>query len=228
MGTLDEIMQLKNQGRTDTEIARELQERGISPREINESLSQAQIKSAVNSPGEELQPSVIQQNTQGEYSAPQNPETEYNEEINPPTPYESQTQEMGETDYSSPQQQYYSNSPQNYSTGSSTDNLIEIAEQVFSEKISEIKNSLDELNNFKELTKSKLTHMDVRLRKIETMIDRLQLQILNKVGSYGEDLQDIKKEMSMMQDSFGKVINPLTDKKSHSHTPPKHKKKSKK
>ena len=37
-------------------------------------------------------------------------------------------------------------------------------------------------------------------------MDKLQLAILNKIGSYGKTLESIKKEMSMMQDSFGKAL----------------------
>jgi hypothetical protein len=47
-----------------------------------------------------------------------------------------------------------------------------------------------------------------RLKKIETIIDKLQIAILEKVGSYGKNLEGIKKEMSMMQDSFSKMISP--------------------
>ena len=37
-------------------------------------------------------------------------------------------------------------------------------------------------------------------------MDKLQLAILDKVGSYGKNLDIVKKEMQMMQDSFGKVM----------------------
>ena len=36
----------------------------------------------------------------------------------------------------------------------------------------------------------------------------MQIAILEKVGSYGQNLDSIKKEMSMMQDSFTKMVSP--------------------
>ena len=44
-------------------------------------------------------------------------------------------------------------------------------------------------------------------KRIENIIDKLQISILEKVGSYGKNLENTKKEMSMMQDSFRKVMN---------------------
>ena len=49
MGILDQITQMQNQGIPNEDIVRNLQEQGISPKEINDALSQAQIKSAVSS-----------------------------------------------------------------------------------------------------------------------------------------------------------------------------------
>jgi len=40
----------------------------------------------------------------------------------------------------------------------------------------------------------------------------LQAEILEKVGSYGGGLDSIKKEMGMMQDSFGKIVTVLSSK----------------
>ena len=44
MGVLEQITQMKNQGIPDQEIVSNLQEQGVSPREINDALSQSQIK----------------------------------------------------------------------------------------------------------------------------------------------------------------------------------------
>jgi len=55
------------------------------------------------------------------------------------------------------------------------------------------------------------------LKRIETSIDRLQSAILEKVGSYGRGLDSVKKEMGMMQDSFGKMVGVLADKAGEKH-----------
>ena len=107
--------------------------------------------------------------------------------------------------------------PQEYAeedeyTPSNIDSIIEVSEQVFSEKIKTIQKQVDEIREFKTLIQPKIENISERLKKIETTIDALQLEILEKVGSYGTGIDSIKKEMSMMQDSFGKVTNALLDK----------------
>ncbi len=96
---------------------------------------------------------------------------------------------------------------------SDTDTLIEIAEQVFSEKIKPLQKQIEDLNEFKILAQTKIDNISDRLKRIESGIDRLQSEILEKVGSYGRGLENVKKEMGMVQESFGKIVNTLADKR---------------
>ncbi len=192
MGILEEVTQMKNQGISDERIVNALREKGISPREINDALDQAQIKNAVS-------------DAQFEEQSPPAPEQEYSGN------YAPQTQEMLRQEEYAPQpQEYY---PQeNYedysaSAGINSNTIIEISEQVFSEKIQKIQKQLENINEFKILTQTKIDNSLERLKRIESIIDNLQIAILEKIGSYGKNLETIKKEMSMMQDSFGKVVN---------------------
>ena len=246
MGVLDQIMQLKERGLSDEEIVRSLQERGISPREINDAIGQAQIKSAVYGEEEDtnnMRPSIMKQRTfeqqQDYYSDEQEPSQE---SIPPPSPsnntnnfpnadnsqqYVPQTysQEYSPSYAQQPTGEYYqdyTNSQTAYapSEGISTDTIIDIADQVFSEKIANIKKQLDSYNEFKAIAQTKIESIDSRLRKIEAIIDKLQISILEKVGSYGEDLSSIKKEMTMIEDSFSKALPHLLSrhKKTESET----------
>lgn len=113
----------------------------------------------------------------------------------------------------SPQETYDYQSG-NYEEGINTDTIIEISEQIFNEKILTISKQIDNLEKFKSEFQIKIDHLSTRLEKIESIINKLQVAILEKIGSYGQNLNSIKKEMSMMQDSFGKIINPLADKSS--------------
>ncbi len=218
MGLLDSITQMKSQGMQDSQIIQSLQESGVSPREISEALSQAQIKRAVaapvdqsmeasilNHPGEEMEEEY--QPPMQEYNQPQAPVYAPQEQAYP--------SEYGQQDYQ--QQGYgegYSAEAQQYSQGyaaADSSTLMEIAEQVFSEKIKKIQSQVDSLTEFKNISQTKLTIMEERLKRTESVLDQLQMSILEKVGSYGQNLSSIKKEMSMMQDSFGKVINEAAD-----------------
>lgn len=113
-----------------------------------------------------------------------------------------------------------------YSGSSGTDTMIEIAEQVFAEKIRKIQKHVEELNEFKVLAETKLNSAVNRLKRIEETIDKLQMAILEKIGSYGRGLDNIKKEMSMMQDSFSKTLPSLAHHHSAHHIT--HKKTTKK
>ena len=189
MGILDQIIGMRNQGISDDEIIARLQERGITPQAINDALNQAEIKKAVsndyqNAPGP----------SQEEYSSGD---------------YQPQEQQYSPQEYS-PQQNY----EQPYSPQGDFDSstIIEVSEKVFSEKTQKMQKQMKEIIEFKVLAESQINSISDRLKRIETMIDKLQVAILEKVGSYGRGLENVQKEMQMMQESFGKVVNPLADK----------------
>ena len=79
MGTLDQVTQMKNEGRTDQEISGALQQQGISPKEITDALSQAQIKNAVA--GESPMPQEMNYPDQAIPSQPQGQYTPSSQEI---------------------------------------------------------------------------------------------------------------------------------------------------
>jgi hypothetical protein len=260
MSILEQIMQLKLQGITENEIIRILREQNISPKQINDALSQNQIKNAIGSNDfyspdmNNMNPSIM-----GIDSELQPPKPENNQnELLPPVaegytfqqnnhressefPSYEQYLPQGETgnaqepQYPPYTQQQYPSSEQknfyqpqesfnnNYQSGSSnTDTMIDVAEQVFDEKIVELKKQIQEATELKAIVEIRIKHIEKQLEKIESFVDRLQLTILEKVGSYGNNLKSIKDEMSMMQDSFGKMINPLKEiaeevQKPHNH-----------
>ncbi|HUS51587.1 MAG TPA: hypothetical protein VMZ91_15580 [Candidatus Paceibacterota bacterium] len=221
---------MRSEGVGDTDIIGNLQQKGISPREINDALSQEKIKSAVaGNETREMEPSVMGQTApapspQESYS-PRTQEISEQEMYPPSQDYSQQEMYPPNQDYSQQemyppsqdysqqaQQEFYPEEDSGYqSAGMDTSTIIEIAEQVFSEKMKKILKQIDEMNEFKTLAQMKIESSVERLKRIESTIDKLQASILEKVGSYGQNLESIKKEMSMMQDSFGKMINPLAE-----------------
>lgn len=217
MGVLEEALSLKNQGLSEEEIMSNLMEKGTSPKDIREALSQIKIKNVISDyesgEGKDLfteqgEPSSQEQ---GQYlpqpgQAYASPQQEY--------PLQQEYYSQQQT-YASPQQEY---SPQegyeSYSPstgGIDTSTIIEISEQVFSEKMKTLQKELDSFNEFKSLNQIRMENINDRLRKIETVFDKMQIAILEKIGSYGQNLEMIKKEIGMVQDSFSKVVNPLVD-----------------
>ena len=128
MGILDQVTSMRQEGKEESEIIRSLQEQGVSPKEIQDTLSQSQIKQAISEQPptpETLPPSP---NTQ-EYT----PQPESAPETYAPSPQS----------YSEPQYAEQSYQPQTYDetsyASSGTESMMEIAEQVASEKVKEIK-----------------------------------------------------------------------------------------
>ncbi len=210
MPLLEEIKQMQNKGYDEAAIAQNLQEQGFNPREINEAMDQSRIKSAIsadsyeqngqeavmnNSPNE-MQPSITSQ-----------PEQMQEEQQVQQPAYAEQYQQYY------PQQEYYSPQP-----AISPETISEIADQIISERISTIKKALNIITEFKSFTEAKVSNMDSRLKKIEATIDRLQLSIIGKIGDYGKSVQEIKEELSGMEEAFSKVINPLVEKARHIST----------
>jgi len=234
---------VENKGGSDEEMIGRLKEEGVAPKEINDALNRAKIKSAVSADAENpegnMQPSIMRPERPMPLPTEGGPLAE--EDLTPPATniptrigYTPGAQEIAEENYvPQPQGEIYSPAPQEYSTAqeyapqemydeyapsggiTDTDTMIEISEQVFSEKIKTIQKHVESMNEFKTLAETKIDHISARLKRIETVIDNLQATILNKVGAYGGGLETIKKEMSMMQDSFGKMVGGLAEKKHH-------------
>lgn len=224
MGTLEKVIQLKKEGTSEADIINKLKKEGINPMEINDSLNQAKIKEAVGekSTTEGMQPSIMgsEENpsqtepipTPGEGVQPQAPQSmtqgEYSPQAQVPQIYPEE---------SYPQQETYQGGEEYYDEGSyggeegyggysnSTDTMIEVSEQVFSEKIKDITKELRELMEFKTIYSSRIDDMNERLKRIEKMFDKMQIAVLDKVGDFGKNIAHLKKEIEMVEDSFSKM-----------------------
>jgi len=226
MGTLDQVTQMQAQGMTEEQIINELQQQGISPRDITNAMSQSQIKQAITNE----QTGDPQMGLPGEmYSTPSLPGQTYpqtqemqpmqgdqmypsQQEGYPPAPQAPQENQYSPRFQQGGYEEGYQADPyagEIESGGGYSDGLIEVAEQVFSEKIKKSQNQIDKQNEFKNIAEIKIEHMETSIKRIEKIIDKLQIAILEKVGSYGRNLDSIKKEMSMMQNSFEKMVEPV-------------------
>ena len=116
------------------------------------------------------------------YSQPSN---QYSQE------YPAQSQEY------SPQSQEYYPQDQNYDASQdysqqypqyqqpqiSSDTISEIADQIVSEKLSAIRKQIEKAIDSKSSIEPMLSNFEERIQRIEKIIDRLQLSILQKIGS---------------------------------------------
>ncbi|VVB78648.1 Uncharacterised protein [uncultured archaeon] len=237
MATLERVMQMKQQGLNDAQIAGSLRQEGISPKEINDALSQSKIKSALNSnpeaPGMEATPSnyPMEQSmgqAQSDYGLSQPSQPVFPSA--PPQPQEYsgvETQDYvpsAETEGADPGQGYsadyapdYQGGEQAYteyqpkSGGVDIETINEICEQTVDEKTEKLKKEISSFTKFREETSFEVQKMNERLTRMENNFNDLQMAILRKIGGYGEDIKNISREMHETQDSFSKILDPLTD-----------------
>jgi len=135
----------------------------------------------------------------------QQPQEYYSEDSQGYSQDQSYPQEYSQDAYPSyPQNQ----GQQNYDYASQ-DTMSEVASQIVTEKTKSLSKKINDLGEMNSLLTSKVEKMDERLSRIESIIDRLQTSILRKANAQEQNIEDIKSEMGAMQDSFGKVINPL-------------------
>tara|TARA_Y100000310_G_scaffold302882_1_gene340699 strand:+ start:2336 stop:2965 length:630 start_codon:yes stop_codon:yes gene_type:complete len=163
---------------------------------------------------EEMQPSILSSEAQPEQQqmpveqGEQTPLPPQEQAGQPYDPYQQQAQ---------PQQQYYEQY-QPYQGSLSSDTITEIAEQVLSEKLASIKTQLEKNIDLKSTLQPKIESIDERLSRIESIIDQLQLSLLQKVGEYVTNVSDLKKELHETQKSF-KALSKPGSKKSRNNLP---------
>lgn len=214
MGIIEDIKRMQLEGRQEQDIANVLQSRGYAPQEIAEALAQARIKEAVAAPSSSdspdssspspsapssMQPSMLNQE-QAEESPEQLP-TEY------PSPASAATTEYGQPYTATATQPYGAYQDTGYyAAGPSADTIAEIADQVIAEKLHPLQQDFAALIDRSHLFESKLSELDERLKRIERILDRLQLAILQKVGEYMSNVSDLKNEIVETQKSFKSLL----------------------
>jgi len=251
MVVLDKITEMKKQGIQTNQIIQNLKEEGISPKEINEALSQSEIKSEINQqnafpatsesniyPGnipnqrtqpadssEGMQPSLSTQPTQQfqpqqtqQFQQAPLQQQDYSQLQNQGFPDQSAlplaqdmqqaVQPTQDLSYQEPYQEY-----SQYESSQSTDieTINDISSQIIEEKTKHFRKEISSLSNFKKETDNKIKELENRLAKIENVFEELQLAIIKKIGTYGEDIKNLSHEMKATQNSFSKIIDPLTD-----------------
>lgn len=215
MGAIEDIKKMRQSGMADSDIMMNMRQRGVSDAEINNVMSQSQIKSVVSGNSEQIDEGhggePISQSVTQEYSTnlPQGYEGMQ------PSMVSSEQQEYSPSvaqDYS---QDYNTSYPsmdygqyQPYQEGLNSEMVGEIAEQVAEEKLSLIRDKLESTIDFRNFAETKMVNLDERLARIEKILDKMQLAVLQKVGEYVNDVKDIKKELVETQKSFKALDNP--------------------
>jgi len=240
MATLDKVMEMQNQGKSDNEITTQLQNEGVSPTEINDSINQAKVKNAVSPPAPISTPEGMQASENPSQLPPLPPQPKF-EELPPEQPRAPQ-QQMPEMQQSQPQMQapqpqmqapqpqmqqsqsfppqqapqpqdaYYQETPQAYSGEDSYAPQGSLDIETISQIAEQISTeTLEDISSFKNRTESRIDDIDDRLKRIENSIDRLQQAVIEKIGEFGESSAMIHKDLDNLHGTVAKLMNPLID-----------------
>ncbi len=209
MGIIEDINRMQSEGRSEQDITNVLQGQGHSISEIYDALGQTRIKEAVTAPlaaeqattvpepytaSKGMQPSLLaQQNLPQESSPPYQPTT--------PSP----VQAAEYAPYAEPSYSAYQD--YNNSSAPSVDTIAEVAEQIVAEKMVNVRRDMEKILDLRTMLDTKIEYLDERLKRIEKIIDRLQISILQKVGDYITNVEDIKQELAETQKSFKAIAS---------------------
>jgi len=196
MGIIEDVKKMQQEGRSEQETVNALQSQGHGTAEIYDGIAQARIKDAVTaSPPEQtlgaepryasegsMQPSLLgQQTVQEVHEEPP---------AQPSAAYDAYPQQYQDYSYAAP----------------SADAVTEIVEQIVAEKLANLKQTMEKVIDLRTAIDTRLEYLDERLKRIEKIIDRLQLSVLQKVGEYMTNVEDIKTELQETQKSFKSLL----------------------
>ena len=91
---------------------------------------------------------------------------------------------------------------QPYQEALSSDVITEISEQVVNERLSALQDKIEKIIDMRTIVEANMNNLNDRLKRMEKIIDQMQVSILKKVGEYLTDVQDVKKELEETQKSF--------------------------
>jgi len=89
--------------------------------------------------------------------------------------------------------------------------LNDMISQVVDEKLEDIRKKFSALNDFRADAETRIKLIEKKLEKLDALMDALQVAVLRRVGDYVADVQQIKKELESMQESFAKILDPLEE-----------------
>jgi len=230
----EEIKKMREKGIDDNQIGLSLQQAGVPVEEISNAFAELEIKKAITenkmegkTPNlekekfQEMTPSIMYESTeQVQSQAPMPPPQQFSTyNFPPPSPMQGQTQipmanDLKSTAYYSQEYapQYnadYTNQYSDYGSEINADTITDITEQVIDEKLLSLKKEIEKIIEMRGFLESRIDLLNKRVEKIEKIIDRLQLSVLQKVGEYMTNIEDIKKEIIETQKTFNSVYSSL-------------------
>lgn len=178
---LELTLDMQSKGLDEEKITSELSLKGLSKEQISQVITQANIKSRVESP-EEAPP------------APEAPSTETQE---------TNVSEFQNQQTSEPQQF------QNYTT-STNKQIEEIAEEIIQEKWESFLENFGDLPIWKEKMENDILAIKQEIVRVHDRMNGVERSLAGKVQEYSESLTDVTAEIKALSKLLQQILQPLT------------------
>ncbi len=178
---LNDVLKMRQQGMTNTQIIDNLQHSGFPPDQIFDAMNQADLKASGSAmPGQYSQDMYDQQ---------------------APPPDLMQPQDMSPPDMGMPMQQ------QSYDQGSTED----MVEAIINEKWEEIVKDINKIVKWKHQMEIKITSVEQKVKDLQDSFDKLHAAIIGKISEYDQNILNVGTEVKAMEKVFQKVLPTFTE-----------------
>ena len=182
---VDQVMMMKQQGYTNSQITQLLQSQGFSTTQISDAINKSSMSSDFsNSRPDVGMPDYGQNNYEQAYAPPPSP----------------------------PQPQNFS-PPHEISSPMTMDDerIQEITEAIIEEKWQEFAGDMRKVIDWKDRSEDRISKLEQQLIDLRLSIDSLTKGIMGKITSYDQNILDVGTEIKAMEKVFQKVLPTLTD-----------------
>ncbi len=203
----EDVLDLRGQNKNNSDIIRELAQRGFTNQQIYEAINQADIKGGIggrvpqDSP-EGMRPSALTSGIdEGEIPIPV------------PSPEGAEEEPAPSLRMRAPEIQP---SAQVYMRGSvqqpqmDIESMQEIVESIIDERWQEVVASVGDITIWRSRIDDDLSAIKQEILRVEDRFTKLQASILGKVDEYQKGITQVSSEMVALEQVFGKIMEPLT------------------
>lgn len=183
---IDPVIMMRGQGLSNNQIVQNLQRAGYSIDQINNAISQADIKEGIVATPFQLG------------TAPAS---------SPLQPYPPAYGGSAPVSYGGGVSGMSQQASGGGESGVMADERIqEIAEAIIDEKWSELIANVNKILEWKDATESRMARMEQEIKDMKDSFDRLHEGVLGKIGEYDHGLQDIGTEIKALEKVFQKIL----------------------
>ncbi len=206
---INEVINLRNQNRSNLDIIKSLSQRGFTDQQIFEAMNQADIKEGIggrvpmnSEMSSGMRPSALTSGGEEDEIPIPVPSPEVEEE---PTPARMAVPEVQPS-----AQVFMPGVVHQQQPSMDIESMQEIVESIIDERWQEVVASVGDISLWKSRVEDDLSAIKQEILRIEDRFTKLQASILGKVDEYHRGITQVSNEMVALEKVFGNIMEPLT------------------